>query len=228
MTFPVSRLAFDHTVRLVGSARLRDPVLARLAKTEALLNDLAEIEGATSGRLVAQHRGGAEIAAREFVVGVPHAAFINASFAYWLPGELSRFNGPGRGAWYSALAVETSIAEVAFHMTRHLERTGSLHATVDYAEMFASFAGEFVDLRNVDPRPDCLDPDPATAYPKGNQVAAETRAAGHNGIIYPSARHPGGTCLVALWPHAVQSVAQGALWRLKWSGEPAPAVERLG
>lgn len=227
MNFPVSLLAYDRTVRLVTSARLRDPVLSRLARNEQLLHDLAEIEGATSGRLVAQYQGAEEIGAREFVVDVPHAAFINASFSYWLPQELSRFNGPGRGAWYASLEVETSLDEVAFHMTRHLERTGDFSATVEYAEMFASFAGEFVDLREVDPRPDCLHPDPAVAYPKGNQVAAEARAAGHNGIVYPSVRHPGGTCLVALRPHAVQSVRQGDVWRLTWRGKTVPEMEKV-
>ena len=33
-----------------------------------------------------------------------------------------------------------------------------------------------------------------------------------------------GICLVALWPHAVQSVAQGALWRVRWTGRPVPEV----
>jgi hypothetical protein len=64
-------------------------------------------------------------------------------------------------------------------------------------------------------------------YPAGNALAEEARAAGHNGIIYPSVRHIGGTCLVALWPHAVQSVAQGAIWRIAWAGDPMPRVEAL-
>jgi RES domain-containing protein len=227
VNFPVSRLALARTVRLVASARLRDPVLARLATSEELLKDLSEIEGATSGRLMAQHHGTEEIVAREFVVGVPHAAFINASFSYWLPRELNRFNGPGRGAWYAALDVDTALAEVTFHVTRHLVRTGDFNATVEFAELFASFAGEFVDLRGVAPIPDCLGAEPAAAYPEGIRLAADVRAVGQNGIIYPSVGRPGGACLVALWPHAVQSVTQGDLWRASWRGSPVPAVERL-
>jgi hypothetical protein len=53
------------------------------------------------------------------------------------------------------------------------------------------------------------------------------RAEGHNGIIYPSVRHPAGTCIVALWPNVVQSVVQGALYRLTWSGTPHYAWEAL-
>ncbi len=227
MSFPVERVALARTVRLVTTARLRDPVLRRLAADQATLDALAEIEGATSGRLVAQNQGADEIGAREFVAGVPHAHFINAAFAYWLPRELNRFNGPGRGAWYAALEIETALAEVAFHMTRELERVGVYEAVVEYSELFASFAGQFVDLRTVAPPPDCLAPDPAFAYPKGNAVAAEARAAGHNGIIYSSVRRPGGTCVVALRPSAVQSVAQGDVWRLRWRGTPEPAIEKV-
>jgi RES domain-containing protein len=189
------------------------------------LDDLAEIEGATNGRLMAQERGTDRIGAREFVAALPHAAFINAAFAYWRPRELNRFNGPGRGAWYAALAVETCIAEVSFHMVRELARIDDSKATVDYAELIAAFAGEFVDLRDVLPRPACLNPDPARGYPAGNRLADETIAAGRNGIVYPSVRHPGGTCLVALWPHVVQSVRQGGVIRLRWAGAAQPIVE---
>ena len=64
---------------------------------------LAELEGATSTRLVAQDRGFESVSAAEFVYGVPHAKLINASFAYAKPREPNRFNGPSRGAWYRSI-----------------------------------------------------------------------------------------------------------------------------
>lgn len=222
--FPIERLALERTVRLVPTARLRDPVLRGLGGNE-FQDDFAEIEGATSGRLQAQQVGAENIQPGEFVTGIPHAHFINAAFSYSRPQELNRFNGPGRGAWYAALHLCTGIAEVSFHMARELERVNDFHAVVDYAEMFASFAGEFVDLRKIKPKPTCLDPDPAIGYPAGNNLAEDVRMDGHNGIIYPSVRDSHGTCLVALWPHAVQSIAQGNIIRLTWSGNSKPAHE---
>ena len=222
----VTHISQDPTVRLVSSARLRDPVLRRLVAEEEL-DALAEIEGATSGRLRAQEIGADHLDRRELVFGIPHAHFINASFSYWLPRSLNRFNGPGRGAWYAALVVETCIAEVTFHMERELANVGDFNAVVEYAEMFASFVGDFVDVRRVDPRPDCLDPNPAKGYPAGNRLADAVRAAGHYGIVYPSVRAPGGTCFVALVPHAVQSVAQGNVARLSWKGKPGPEIEEI-
>lgn len=224
---PVVREAFPRTVRLVSTARLREAVLRPLVDNDAELAELAELEGATSARMVGQNRGTAAIDPKEFVFGVPHAAFINASFAYAKPRELSRFSGPSRGAWYAALHVETCLREVIFHMAEFLAAAGDFHAVVDYAEMFASFAGEFVDLRSVTPKPVYLDPDKAIGYPPGNALADAVRTQGFNGIIYPSVRQPGGTCVVALWPHAVQSVAQGDVYRATWQGSPEPVVAHL-
>lgn len=224
---PVVREAFPRTVRLVSSARLRDSVLRPLVDTDEELADLAELEAATSARLIAQDRGIGAMAPQELVFGVPHARFINASFAYARPRELNRFNGPDRGAWYAALIVETCLAEIAFHMTEFLSRTGDFHATVEYTEIVASLAGEFVDLRQASPDLACLNPDITVGYPAGNALADAARARALNGIIYPSVRHTGGTCIVALWPHAVQSVVQGDLFRMVWDGEHKPEITRL-
>ena len=224
---PIIRAAFDRTVRLVTTARLREAVLQPLVDNADELSELSELESATSTRLIAQQRGISEIEATEFVYDVPHAKFINASFAYAKPREPNRFNGPNRGAWYSALAVETALAEVTFHMTEFLGRTSKYRGVVDYAEMFASMAGEFVDIRNTPKPSPCLDPNKLVGYPAGNALAESARAKGLNGIVYPSVRQRGGTCIVALRPHAVQSVAQGDVYRLSWDGNPQPKIEKV-
>ena len=221
------RIAQDRTIRLVATARLRDPVLLKLV-AQADLAALEEIEGATSGRLRAQAAGAERLDRRELIYRIAHARFINAAFAYFMPRSLNRFNGPGRGAWYAALAVKTCVAEVAFHMERELTNIADFNATVDYAELYASFIGDFVDLRDAKPRPEFLGTDPDQSYPAGNAFADAARGAGHYGIVYPSARHAGGACLVALVPHAVQAVTQGGVVRLAWTGKPGPRVSQRG
>jgi RES domain-containing protein len=222
----VRRIAQDRTIRLVASARLRDPVLLKLVGQDDLAA-LEEIEAATSARLRAQAAGADRLDRRELAHGLAHAHFINAAFAYFMPRMMNRFNGPGRGAWYAALARATCVAEVTFHMERELANVADFNAIVDYAELFASFIGDFVDLRAAKPRPEFLDPDPDNSYVAGNLFADAVRAAGHYGIVYPSLRHRGGTCLVALVPHAVQSVTQGSVIRLAWSGRPGPKVSQI-
>lgn len=221
---PVVTEAFTRTVRLVTTARLRASVLAPLVDNDDELALLGEIEGATSARLRAEQRGISGLAANELVYDVPHARFINASFAYAKPMQPNRFNGDNRGAWYAALNVDTCLAEIGFHLTRMLADAGDFNATVEYAEMFSSMAGDFLDLRPVPEHP-ALGPDTATAYPIGNRVAEVARAQGLNGIIYPSVRHAGGTCIVALRPAAVQSVRQGAVYRMVWTGQPEPRID---
>ena len=221
---PVVREAFLRTVRLVSTARLRPPVLERLVSADEAAA-LAEIEGATSPRLVAERRGAEGVSRDEFVHGVPYANFVNAAFAYWKPREPNRFNAT-RGAWYAALEVETCIREVAYHMAGFLARSGVMEGVVEYAEMFASMAGEFVDLRGARGHP-CLDPDPAKGYPIGNALADAALAQGLNGLIYPSVRRPGGICIVALRPYAVQSVAPGAVYRFEWTGSAEPTIARM-
>ena len=220
----VVRQAFPKTVRLVSSGRLRPPVLAALVPADDIAA-LAEIEGATSARLLAEQRGNAGFGRQEFLHGVPYAAFVNAAFAYAKPSQPNRFNA-SRGAWYAALEVETSMREVAYHMADFLQKSGQYKGVVEYVELYASMAGEFVDLRTVGSHP-CLDPEPAIGYPIGNAIADAAVARGLNGIVYPSVRREGGTCLVALRPHAVQSVAPGALYRFEWSGHPDPKIAHV-
>ncbi len=223
----VKHIIRDRTIRLVSSARLRDPPLSKLVPADEL-EALSEIEGATSARLRAQQIGAQRLDKRELVFGIPHAGFINAAFSYWLPRTLNRLNGPGRGAWYAAIEFETRLAEAIFHMERELAAVSDFNATVDYTELFASFVGDFVDVCALNPGPEFLDPDPARSYAPGNRFADAVLTAGYYGIVYPSVRRKEGTCVVALVPHAVQSVAQGRAVRLVWKGKPGPeAQERV-
>lgn len=222
---PIAKRAFERTVRLVSSARLRDPVLADLVPAE-MQDHLAELEGATSGRLNGQWRGTSGVEADEFVYKVSHSAFINASFAYAKPCRPNRFNGEFRGAWYAALHVETCLEEVKFHLVEELRNIGVFKTRVEYAEMHASFAGDFLDLTAVNDH-ECLHADPSIGYPAGNALADAARAKGIYLIMYPSVRHAGGTCFAALTPHAVQSVAQGDVWEMVWSGKPEPVVRQV-
>lgn len=224
---PVSLRQAD-TIRLLPSARLKQPALRPLADTDGEFAALARLESATHGRLRAEQSGLAGLDPREMVFNVPNHTFINAAFAYTRPGG-NRFNGNDRGAWYAAYEVETALAEVGYHLTRALaDAADAFDNTTDYAELFADFNGTFQDIRGTDPRPDCLHPDPRVGYPAGQSLARDLMAARKVlGIVYPSVREPGGTCLAAFHPYVVQNVRQGGLRRLIWSGGPDPTVVRI-
>src|SRR6185437_13770012 len=98
------------------------------------------------------------------------------------------------GAWYCAFAVETSIAEVSFHLARELGAIGRFENVTDYAELIVDFFGPFHDLREADRAAElALHEDPAIAYPAGQALAQRLRKElGSAGIAYPSLRHAGG------------------------------------
>jgi hypothetical protein len=168
---------------------------------------------------------------RAELVGPSHGygwTYINAAFCYTRPGG-SRFNGPERGAWYATFgehAEQTALAEVSWHLTRELENVGTFENVTDYRELLAAFIGPFVDVRGAD-LPDILDPDPRIGHPAGQGLAREVREAGHAGIVYPSVRHDGGTCLAAFRTTMIQNIRQGRTWRLEWRGGPEPKISEL-
>jgi RES domain-containing protein len=225
---PRTEIAQKNTIRLISTGRLKQPVLLALAANHGALEDLAELEGATSGRLMAQKGGLFDLDPRELVFGSPGHTFINAAFTYTRPGG-SRFNSEERGAWYCGFAVETSLAEVAYHLTRELEAVGRFENVTDYAELIADFIGAFHDLRGDEFKDSaCLGADIAAAYPAGQALATQLRMEEQGiGILYPSVRHKGGTCLAGFHPGLVQNLRQGGVWRLEWKGERKAVVTAM-
>lgn len=215
-------------VRLIPETRHKPPVLRGLVDTDAEAAVLAELEGETSARLIAEREGTPALDRRELafarragdlrIYGQSH---INAAFAYTRPSG-NRFNSGDRGAWYCAWHMLTSAAEVGFHRTRELGYIGRYQDEARYVELLADFIGDFPDLQG-EAHP-ALDLEPDTGYQAGQALAADLRRAGHRGLIYPSVRHPGGRCFVAFDPGIIQNVRPGASWTLVWNGTPEFAV----
>jgi hypothetical protein len=224
---PTADLTQRDTVRLISTGRLKEPVLLPLAANHGALEDLAGLESVTNGRLRVQESGLPDLDPRELVFGRAGHTFINAAFAHTRPGG-NRFNGEDRGAWYSAFEVETSLAEVSYHLSRELQAIDRFENVTDYAELIADFFGPFHDLRTVERATEpALDGEPSIAYPAGQALARRLRAdAASSGIIYPSARRAGGICLVAFRPDLIQNLRQGGIWRLEWQGNPIASVTR--
>jgi RES domain-containing protein len=222
LSHAISRVTQSRTVRLISNANHKPPVLLALAPTQGALRQLEALESVTSQRQVAQQKGVPGIAPEALATGYGYS-FVNAAFAYTRPNG-NRFNPPEWGVWYSAFDHDTALHEVKYHLTRALEAAGTFDDETRYIELLADVDADFVDLRGIDPASECLNPDTAVGYPAGQLLAAETRMQGHNGIVYPSVRHRGGTCLAVFWPGLIRNFRQGATWILKWSGGPEPTM----
>lgn len=222
----------ESTIRLIPTAYINEPALSPLADDDADLDLLAEIEGLTSARLQPPLPipGGLDPAELQSPANGYGWSYVNAAFCY-TRATGNRFNGPNRGAWYAAFgdkASQTAQAEVTWHLTRELENTGIFDNTTAYRELIAGFNAPFHDLTphstaTAIPLP--LDPAPERAYPAGQALADDILASGGNGLLYPSVRHKGGHCLVALRPSLVQNIRQGDQWVFTWSGHPDPDIK---
>ena len=215
---------FD-TYRLIPSrfADVEDSVLAPLADSEDVLRNLFELDNATNERLRGEYGGLPGIGVDELVFGVPNFRIINAAYTYPRP-EGSRFNDGERGAWYCAFEVEASLAEITFHKTVEYQEINRFDDSVTYQALLADFTSVFHDIRGIETYTSCLDP---ASYIDSQKLAAELLDAGSMGVIYPSVRHEGGTCLACFRPALVGNVRKGAAYRLTWSDSPIPVVEAI-
>ena len=151
-------------VRLISETHHKPPVLRGLVDSDEEAVVLAEIEGETSARLIAEAQGSPALDRRELafarrshdltLYGQSH---INAAFTYTRPSG-NRFNTGDRGAWYCAWDMLTSAQEVGFHRTRELGFIGRYEDEARYVELLADFIGDFPDLHG-EAHP-ALDPDP--------------------------------------------------------------------
>jgi RES domain-containing protein len=209
----VADIQIADTHRLIPSKYSESgTVLSRLTEDDATLNDLMELDGATNDRLLGEEGLLPGISVHELVYGVRYAHIVNAAFTHAGPTG-GRFNNSERGAWYCGVKRETSIAEVAFHKLRQLEEVDWSEEEVStFDDYLADFTTQMQDLRAPKPQyrrflkagpiPDC--------YMDSQQLAAILLAQQSNGIVYPSVRKKGGTCIACFRPTLVYNVRQGA------------------
>ena len=219
-------------VRLISETHHKPPVLRGLVDTDEEAEILADLEGETSARLVAEREGSPTPDRRELVFArrahdlkVYGQGHINAAFTYTRPTG-NRFNDGDRGAWYCSYDVLTSAEEVGFHRTRELSYIGIYEGEARYVELIADFIGDFPDLGGEPGHP-ALNTDPDIGYPEGQALAAALRREGCRGLLYPSPRREGGRCFVAFDPGIIQNVRPGTSWRLTWSDAPKYSIEGL-
>lgn len=221
---PVRRVRRRDTHRLVPSRHLRggESVLTRIADDDRHLRAIFELDDATNDRLRGERGLLPGIGPEELLAGVPHAAVVNAAFCHAHPLG-ARFNGPERGAWYAAFEIETSQAEVAFHKGVQLAEIGWPDETVTYDDYLADFNADFHDLRDARGFKACLAPD---SYIASQALADALLASGSLGLVYPSVRRQGGTCLACFRPALVTNLRRGQTWRFTWTGGAGPRIER--
>jgi hypothetical protein len=225
-------LAFDTQIdyrathRLIPTLYSDESVLETLDLPAQVIANLSELDAATNERVQAERGQSLTIGVGETLQGVPEYRIVNAAFAYAESG--SRFSDSRRGAWYAGTEIETSFAEVAFHKRRFLQDSRFTdQAAYEYRDFLADFAGTFSHLEEGEKRA-CLQPKPVPqCYGPGRALATTLLYAGSNGLVYPSVRNPGGTCIVCFRPAMVGFPRRGLRYRIQISANAAWDADQI-
>lgn len=222
MTLPkISQLKHEDTFRLLPERYSQAPRAAadRLGLSAAEQSDMLGLNTAVFGAKQTMLSG---IGQDELVANIPYDNIINGAFTFAHP-QGSRFNGPERGAWYAGFEQQTALAEVIWHKNVHYQSLDYWTDSQTYDLYLADFSGQYHDIRSDQAFAPCLDPQ---SYVSSQSLAAHLLRAGALGLIYPSVRYGGGTCIVCFRPALVQNVRKYARYRLTWQGGAEPDIIR--
>ena len=231
---PVTEVSLRETHRLIPSRySAAGTVLSRLAAEAGTLDQLMELDDATNDRFLGEEGLLSGIGIHELVYGVRYAHIVNAAFTHASP-EGGRFNTSTRGAWYAATERATAVAEVAYHRTRQLEEVNWAPAeTVTVDDYVADLTSPLHDLRSDrEPSPYLryLEAEPIPAcYQASQALAGQLLQTPSDGLIYPSVRRAGGTCIACFRPALVYNVRRGARLEMALTaGRPFQAFAGAG
>ena len=218
---PLALVRQVDTHRLVPSRHLpRDASVLAAVAADADVAAVLDLDAATNDRLLAESQRLPAIGPEELVFAVPNANIVNAAFCHAHPLG-ARFSGPERGAWYAGFELATAQAEVAFHKSVQFAEIGRFDDSVTYDDYLADFSASFHDLRRARGFAACLDP---RSYVASQALAERLLQAGSLGVVYPSVRRRGGTCVACYRPALVVNVRRGRTYRFTWHGDPRPTI----
>lgn len=152
----------------------------------------------------------------------PGASWVMAPFVHCSPLRPGRFTDGTFGLYYAGDSTEVAIAETIHHHTKTMLATAE---TPGWTSQFRELIGSVdTDMDDVTDLADLLHPD---SYGPSQTFGAERRAAGSNGVTWPSVRFAGGSCIAAFWPDVVPIPTQGAHFAYHWNGSAVDYVKKL-
>ncbi|WP_229729477.1 RES family NAD+ phosphorylase [Agaricicola taiwanensis] len=152
----------------------------------------------------------------------PGASWVNAPFVHCSMLRPSRFSDGSFGVYYAADREETALAETIHHHSRMMRATAEAPGwTSEFRALIGSIDR---DLHDVADMPGVLDPD---RYEASQQLGADLRRVGSDGVTWPSVRHREGRCIGVFWPDVITIPAQGSHFAYHWDGGRVDFIKRL-
>lgn len=219
---PQARICWDRYHRLINSAFPPIDLFEDIADPADWLV-LAGAEGKTNPRL-SETIGKLDLVPPGRRVGGQGASYVMAPFTHVSPHWTGRFHDGSFGAFYAGDSFETALFETLHHTARFCAATNESPGWIaDKRELVGSIDAVLHDLRQ-EAAPALLDPED---YGASQAFARQVRAAGSDGIVYPSVRYPGGTCFAAFWPDVMRPPVQGRHLRYHWDGARVDMIRDL-
>ena len=213
-TIPLTAVAWTGARRIIRS--LYPPIdlfedVADPADWPLLLSG----EGKTNPRLM-KTIGNLDLVPPERRVGGEGAGYLMAPFTHVSRDRPTRFGTGAFGVLYIAADFETALAETIHHHERFMRRTREPAGwTSQFRELVLGASLAAHDLTAAAAYAAALDPDD---YAAAQRLGAALRAAGADGVLYPSVRNPGGRCLALFYPDLATPPVQGRHLDYHWNG----------
>jgi len=207
---PVKRIRWSHAFRIVPSRFPPVGVYDRIP-APADIAALFAVEALTNPRL-REEADALKLVPKEHRISGPGSTPVMAAFTHLNP-EGSRFSDGTWGVFYAAHSVATAVEETVYHRERFLAATAEPPCSIQMRCYRTSVDSRLHDIRGGWKAEH--DPD---AYVASVKLARTLRDDGSNGIVYDSARHPGGECLAAFQPDVVAPCVQSQHLVYRWDG----------
>lgn len=213
---PTRRVDWPQAWRVIASRYPPINLFERLTGDTSVWEALMTLEQLTNPR-VRDEVGDIALVPPDERVSGPGASYVMAAFTHVNP-KGSRFSDGSYGVYYAAAALETAIAETVFHFEVFARDSGDPSRSEDMRVLVGTVAAVFEDAAALPAARQAaiLDPD---SYVASQRYASQLRAAGANGVTYPSVRHAGGECIGAFRPYAVGIPHQERHLKYRWNGE---------
>lgn len=219
MTYPTTALKWHPAYRVIPSRFPSVGLFERVA-SPADFDALYALEAMTNERLRDEVGEISLVPPEERLFGEGCTA-IMAAFTHLNP-QGSRFSDGSYGVFYCARKRDTAIAETRHHAALFMQATREPPMRLQMRLYTVQAKGKVVDLRAASQaEPRIVDPDD---YAYAQRIGRKLRADGAHGILYPSVRHPGGTCLAALRTGLLSHCLHAAYLEYNWNGGAMDAV----
>lgn len=154
------------------------------------------------------------------------ASYLMAPFTHVSADRPSRFSDGSFGLLYVGSKFEVALFETMHHHARFMAATEETAGwACQFREIVLDVRGDLHDISEIDGRESLLDPD---SYVESQTLGAALRAAGSEGIHYPSVRFPGRHCVALMYPDLASNAVQGRHLDYHWDGERVDLYRDVG